>query len=129
MQYEEWIFWNLFNCTKWASRLKVGFYQRYWSKLFLTSAFICQQLGSIFQRGKNAMNTYIIPLLMLLYYRKHPVNDNKIFPLPASASFQQHFHNLNKCHYYLISNKSEICWTNVNCSPFQSLSMLYITSC
>ena len=58
---------------------------------------------------------------------------NKIYPLPSSACFQQHFHDwfyviryssdLLKDYYYLTLTKSVIWQIGASCSPFQLLNM------
>ena len=54
---------NFSSCTKWASKLKVGFYERNCSKFIRTSTFICQQSSFLFQHGKkNYEHIYHSPL-------------------------------------------------------------------
>ena len=56
------------------------------SKFILTSVFIFLQSSFLFQYGEKAMKTYII-------LKKHPNNDNKIYPLPSSSCFQRYFYD------------------------------------
>ena len=72
------------------------------------------------------------------YYRKHPNNDvtrfihhdllissNSIFMTDSQyLSIIQVWWNLNEHQYYLTSTNSVICQIDVNCPPFQLLTML-----
>ena len=118
---------SLSRCTKWTSKLTVRFSQHYCSKFILISALIFLHSSSLFQYEKELWRHICFCYsTCFCYYRKHPNNDNKIYPLPSYACFQQHFHdwflvtdaiqmwrNLNQHHYYLLFDTIQM-WRNLN---------------
>ena len=129
---------NLSICMRWVGKLKVHFLlERYCSQFILTSAFICLQSSFLFQHGKKDIYEAIYNSRPYASVRKHPNNDNKIYPLPSSTRFQKQFHEWFHVLRYN-SDLSKLEWTlqlfsfnyirdltiTANCFPFQSLIML-----
>ena len=86
--------------------------------------------------GKKLWRHISFSSICFCYYRKHPNNDNKIFPLPSSSCFQQHFHDwfyvlrwnsdLWKLVWTLLLSNSttSVIWhIDANCFPFQLLKV------
>ena len=57
---------NLSSCTRWVSKLKVRFCQRYCTKFILTSPFVCLQSDFLFQHGQKATEKFLVLLHILL---------------------------------------------------------------
>ena len=122
---------NLPSCTKWANINAIA-----GSLSLLQLSFSCNS-SFCFNIGKK-LRTHI-SFSTCFCYRKHSNND-KICALPCSACFQQHFHDwfsVFRCnsdllklvkneHYTQLSTKYVIWQINTNCSPFQSLNMLFL---
>ena len=98
-------------CTKWVRKFKVHFWLKcYCSKFIFTWAFICLQPAFCFKMGKKLWRHTSFSSTYFSYYRKHPNSDKKIFPLPSSSCFQQHFHDW----FYVLrcnSDLSKLEWT------------------
>ena len=102
---------NLSICMRWGGKLKVHFLlERYCSQFILTSAFICLQSSFLFQHGKKDIYEAIYNSRPYASVRKHPNNDNKIYPLPSSTRFQKQFHEWFHVLRYN-SDLSKLEWT------------------
>ena len=104
-----------------------------WKFVFIAVSWLLLQLSFAYSPaffsawGKKLWRYISFSSTCFCYYRKHPIDGNKICPLPSSACFQQHFmtdslylstikiwRNLKEHFYYLSSTKSMICQIDAN---------------
>ena len=102
-----------------TNKLKVHFYQHFYSIFILTSAFTQLDLAFYFNTGKKLWTYKSFSTTCFYYYKKHPNSDNKFDHVlhAFNSSFMtvslylrkiQIWRNLNVHCYYLISTKSVI---------------------
>ena len=126
---------NLSSCTKQERKWKGRLINAVIINLFLLQLSSACNPAFYFNMGKKLWARWSFFSVCFCYYCRHPNNNNKIFPLPSSVYYQQHFPdwfkylgtiqiwwNLSRNHYCLSSAKSVICQKDANCSLFQSLN-------